>query len=87
MAILAARAAGEVSISNWTLLVIRQKETTASKIASRIHFKVPTSQRLLGRFCEIINVYKIFSTWNRAPSQYMVASFIILPYCIHSLIH
>lgn len=83
MAILAARAAGEVNISNWTLLLIRQKETTAS----RIHFKVPTSQRLLGRFCEIINVYKIFSTWNRAPSQYMVASFIILPYCIHSLIH
>lgn len=69
MATLAAREANEVNISNWALPFIGQKERMARRIACRIPFKVPTSQRLLGRFNEIINVHKTFSIWKRATSQ------------------
>lgn len=76
MATLAARKVSEMSVSNWALLLIRQKE----RMASRIPFEASTSQGLLGRFLEIINVHEAFSTWNRATSQSLVAAFIILFY-------
>lgn len=47
---LATREPGEVTVSNWVLLLIRQKKRMTSRIAGRIHFKLSTSQGLLGRF-------------------------------------
>lgn len=78
MATLAARKVSEMSISDWALLLIRQKERMASRVP------LSTSQGPLGRFYEIINVHEAFSTWNRATSQSLVAAFIILFY-LHSL--
>lgn len=88
MATLAAREAGDMNISNWALLLTRQKERMASRIASRICFEVSTSQGLLGRFYEIINAHKTFRTWNRANSIDSVCLYYAaLPVFIHSFIH
>lgn len=85
MATIAGRKVSEMSISNWALALIRQKE----RMARRILFKVSTSQGLLGRFYEIINVPEAFSTWDGATSPSLVAAFVI-PFYLHShpaLIH
>lgn len=66
---MATLAAGEVSIYNWVLLLIRQKERIACRIASQIRFKVPTSQALLRRFYEIINVQKTLSPGIERPRK------------------
>lgn len=83
---MATLAAGEVSIYNWVLLLIRQKERIASRIASQIRFKVPTSQALLGRFYEIINVQKTLSPGIERPCKKWGAPCVILLHPHHSFI-